>query len=229
MIPLRDSIPSERFPIVNYTIMALCSVAFFLEMQDAARLEILLDRWALHPARLSKMPAGMSLDSVTLYVPLISSVFLHAGFMHFLGNMLFLWIFGDNIEDRMGHLAYLLFYLTGGVVAGLAHVVSDPASTIPTLGASGAIAAVMGAYMLLYPKARIQSVVIVVFFIRVISVPAVLYLLLWFALQLLHGTSQGGPDSSQGGVAWWAHLGGFAFGCLTVVVLGLRSPPARGE
>ncbi len=226
MIPIRDLNPSQRFPIVNYTLIGLCSAVFFLELRAGAGLEDLLQLHGLIPSRFYVLAQRWAIDQPTLYVPFVSSIFLHAGVMHFLGNMLFLWIFGDNVEDRLGHWNYALFYLAGGVAAGLAHVVSNPESTIPTIGASGAISAVMGAYLLLYPRAKIVSIVIVFFFIRTVTVPAVIYLLFWFGLQVLFGTAAAAaPD--QGGVAWWAHAGGFAFGAGTVLLLGLWVRPAK--
>ncbi len=205
---------------MNYTLIGLCTAAFILELRTGAGLEDFLHLHGLIPAQIYALAGRGALDQPALYVPFVSSIFLHAGVMHFLGNMLFLWIFGDNIEDRLGHLRYALFYLAGGVAAGLAHVWSNPDSAIPTIGASGAISAVMGAYLLLYPRARIVSLVIVFFFIRTVTVPAVVYLLVWFGLQILYGSAAAAsPD--QGGVAWWAHAGGFAFGAATVVVLWL--------
>jgi len=149
------------------------------------------------------------------------STFAHIGF-----NMLFLWIFGDNVEDRMGHLGYALFYLAGGVAAAATHVLLNPGSTVSTLGASGAIAAVMGAYMLLYPGSRVRTLIWVLFLIRVVDVPAYAWLGLWFVLQLLSSTAPT-HGNDQGGVAFFAHIGGFAFGALTVILLGLRRPPRR--
>jgi membrane associated rhomboid family serine protease len=157
---------------------------------------------------------------------IVTAMFVHAGWAHIAGNMLFLWVFGDNVEDRMGHLGYALFYLAGGVAAGAAHVFSNPSSVIPTVGASGAIAAVMGAYMLLYPQSRVNSLVILFPFVRVISVPAVLWLGLWFVFQVISGSAAGlRPD--RGGVAFFAHVGGFLFGVVVVLLLNLRAPPRR--
>ncbi len=228
MIPIRDLNPSRRFPIVNYTLIGLCSAAFFLELRAGAGLEDVLQLYGLIPSRVYALVDQGAIGQPGLYAPFISSIFLHAGWMHFLGNMLFLWIFGDNIEDRLGHLNYALFYLAGGVAAGLAHVVTNPESTLPTIGASGAISAVMGAYLLLYPRAKIVSVVIIIFIIRTVTVPAVIYLPLWFGLQILYGMgASSAPD--QGGVAWWAHAGGFAFGAAVVLLLGLWMRPSKSR
>jgi membrane associated rhomboid family serine protease len=220
MIPLRDTLPSERFPIVNYSFIALCSLAFYFEFTAGSDVGTIIDAYALVPVRFFEVAERSGFHNLVLYIPFVSSTFLHAGILHFLGNMLFLWIFGDNVEDRLGHVGYAVFYLAGGVAAGVAHVVANPGSMIPTVGASGSIAAVMGAYMLMYPRAQIESLVIIFIFIRVISVPAGIYLLLWFALQLYQGTGSLAADTNQGGVAWWAHAGGFIFGATTVVLLG---------
>lgn len=221
MIPIRDTIPSRCVPWINYTLITLCAAAFFVELSAGTRLESLIRLYGLVPARATALADAGHVFDAQLYVPFVTSIFLHAGWLHFLGNMLFLWIFGDNVEDRMGHLGYFVFYLAGGLVAGLAHLVSAPHSNIPTVGASGAIAAVMGAYFVLYPRARIVSIVIFFFFLRVIRLPAFLYLGLWFALQILQGSAASAAGGTHaGGVAWWAHAGGFAFGLVAALVLG---------
>ena len=225
MIPIRDTLRSRRFPFMNYALIALCAAAFVLELRAGAEIDAFIDAHALYPGRFVALVAKRGLLDPALYPPLFSSMFLHAGFAHFAGNMLFLWIFGDNVEDRLGHLGYFVFYLVGGVVAGLAHVAASPASVVPTVGASGAIAAVMGAYMLLYPGARIESLVIVFVFVRVISVPAFVWLGLWFVFQVVSGSADS-RDSGEGGVAWFAHIGGFAFGAAVVLLLGMRGERA---
>jgi membrane associated rhomboid family serine protease len=221
LIPLRDLNPSRRFPIVNYTIMILCGLGFFTELSAGAGLEDLFSIHGLVPARFLDLAQRSGLYDPALYLPFITSTFLHAGLLHFLGNMLFLWIFGDNVEDRMGHVGYALFYVTGGVAAGVAHVVANPESMIPTVGASGSIAAVMGAYLLLYPRAKVVSLVVIV--------PAVVYLAVWFGLQILSGSAAQAAAPGQGGVAWWAHAGGFVFGVAIVALLGLRTRRTRKE
>jgi len=220
LIPIKDLNPSHRFPLVNYTFIGLCAAGFIFELRMGEEIEGFLQLHGLIPERFFTLVDQRAFTQPELYVPLVTSMFLHAGWMHFLGNMLFLWIFGDNIEDRLGHLGYILFYLAGGVAAGLTHAASSPESTVPTIGASGAISAVMGAYLLLYPRAKIVSLVIIIIFVRTITVPAVVYLLLWFGLQVLQG-SAAAADPDGGGVAWWAHAGGFAFGAAAVVVLKL--------
>ena len=222
MIPLRDSTPNHRIPFVNYALIALCTVVFVLEITAGARLDELIDRYALIPKRFVGLAARDGPWHPDVIGPLFSSMFLHGGLMHFGGNMLFLWIFGDNVEDRLGHLGYALFYLAGGAFAGLAHIASDTSSIIPTVGASGAIAAVMGAYFLLHPRARIDSLIFVGFFITTASIPAIIYLALWFLMQLFMGAASAAAPGHGGGVAWWAHTGGFGFGALAVPLLGRR-------
>ncbi|MHC9236746.1 rhomboid family intramembrane serine protease [Pseudooceanicola sp. 502str34] len=205
MFPLRDHNPSGRTPYVTYLLMVantLVFVSYLALFTDEAALMAFFDQWAMIPARV------MSGDG---YHTLVSSMFLHGGFLHLAGNMLFLWIFGDNLEDEMGHLRYLAFYIACGVAAALVQLVSAPYSTVPVVGASGAIAGVMGAYLLLYPKARVDILIIFIVFFKVFPVPAWIMLGLWFALQLVNGV---GADATMGGVAYWAHAGGFVVGLL---------------
>jgi rhomboid family protein len=224
VIPIQDTIRSERWPVVNWALIGLCAWAFWLELAAGRELDTFVNAHALIPREFVSLARhGLRLS---LFAPFVTSMFLHASLAHFGGNMLFLWIFGDNVEDRMGHLGYALFYLAGGIAAGAAHVASNPGSIVPTVGASGAIAAVMGAYLVLYPGSRIRSLVMIVFLIRVIDVPAYAWLGLWFVFQLLSSAGQS-AGNDQGGVAFFAHVGGFAFGAATVLLLGLRSPRRR--
>ena len=227
MIPLRDSQPSERVPLINYALIGLCGLGFWLEFFAGSDPEQFVQRYALFPAQLLERGNEASYLNPQLYVPILTSMFLHAGILHFLGNMLFLWIFGDNVEDRFGHLGYAIFYLLGGLAAGLAHVAANPTSSIPTVGASGSIAAVMGAYVVLYPRARVESVLVLFVFIRFVSVPAAVYLGLWFLLQVIHGSGQLAQGATGGGVAWWAHAGGFLFGAVTIGIVGRRRTRRR--
>jgi membrane associated rhomboid family serine protease len=227
VIPLRDTITARRFPFVNYTLIGLCGLGFWIELTAGAGAVELIEEHALVPARFLALGGRSGFAHPDLYAPFVTSLFLHAGWLHFLGNMLFLWIFGDNVEDRMGHAGYALFYLAGGVLAGAAHLAANPTSVAPTLGASGAIGAVMGAYLVLFPSSRIVSLLILGFYVRTIAVPAVLYLAFWFGFELLRGTLALGHAPGEGGVAYWAHIGGFAFGMAAVALLGLRSPPSR--
>jgi membrane associated rhomboid family serine protease len=215
LIPLRDSARTRGVPAVTWALIALCTGVFWIELTAGAGLDELIHRNALIPARLVGLVDRIGPFHSEVISPVISSMFLHGDLCHFGSNMLFLWIFGDNVEERFGHLGYLAFYLVGGAAAALMHVAADPGSTVPTVGASGAIAAVMGAYLVLYPQARIHSLVLLGFCLTTLEVPALVYLGLWFGLQLLH-------SGAGGGVAWWAHIGGFAFGALVVCALGRK-------
>ena len=246
MIPLRDSIPSTRRPVVTQAMIAICAAVFVWQLGDPEGR--LLERLGMVPARVfdpagehlvrtyAENTAGARLVSRPLldaWVPdwltLLTCTFLHGGWLHFLGNMLFLWIFGDNVEDRFGRVRFLLFYLGAGVAASAAHLLTAPDSTVPTIGASGAIAGVMGAYMFLYPHSRVQMLVIWGFFVDVIVLPAPFFLGYWFLLQLVPGLLAGGGEG--GGVAWWAHIGGFVAGAAVVAVLRARDRlrPAPAE
>jgi membrane associated rhomboid family serine protease len=221
MIPIRDTIRARRWPVVNYAVIALCVWAYGLELAGQENIDTLFETYALTPATFMKSVARHGVFELAQWKPLVTSMFLHGGLLHLAGNMLFLWIFGDNVEDRFGHVGYALFYLVGGIAAAGTHVLADPTSTVATVGASGAIAAVMGAYMLLYPGARIESLVIVFIFVRVISVPAFVWLGLWFVFQVISGSTNA-HAAGEGGVAWFAHIGGFAFGAAVVLLLGMR-------
>ncbi len=213
MFPIRDHNPSERTPFVTYALLAL-NVVIFLSywplFDDPRALNAFFDTWAMVPAEIS---AGTS------YYTLISSMFLHGGFLHLAGNMLFLWIFGDNLEDQMGHIPFLIFYLACGVVADFGQLIADPTSPIPNVGASGAIAGVMGAYLLLFPRAKVDILIIIVIIFKIFPVPAWVMLGLWFAFQIFGGV---GADLSQGGVAYWAHAGGFVIGMIFAIPLWLK-------
>jgi len=203
MFPIRDHNVSATRPVVTLILIAANIAIFLLSLPMTATPEGMLQLYggyALIPARVS---AG---DGYATY---LTSTFLHGGFMHLGGNMLFLWIFGDNLEDQLGHLGFLAFYLACGAGAGYVHVLSDPQSLVPTIGASGAIAGVMGGYLLLFPRARVDVLFIFIIFFRIIPLPAWVMLGVWFALQLFNGAS---IDTSGGGVAYWAHAGGFAIG-----------------
>ena len=212
--------------------MVACGVAFAWELGLLARGEAAfasaITEWGVVPARLtSAWDRGDLLSGESL--TLLSSQFLHGGWLHLLGNLLYLWIFGNNVEDRMGRAGFLLFYLTGGVVAGLAQVAIDPQSQIPTIGASGAIAATLGAYLVFFPGARVTSLVFLGFFYQLVRVPAAFVLVLWFVLQLLDGIGSLGV-SQGGGIAFFAHIGGFVFGALVawlLMLLGRGGPASR--
>jgi membrane associated rhomboid family serine protease len=215
MIPIRDQIPTRRVPIVNYLLIAVNILVFVLMWLAGPQQESLVFQFAMIPANYSN---GVDPGDIS---DIFTSMFMHAGLAHIGGNMLYLWIFGDNVEDRLGSVMYLVFYLTGGVIASLAHLLTNPSSQIPTVGASGAIAAVLGAYLVLYPQSRIVTFIPLGFFMRLAVVPAIVVLGLWFVLQLFSGVlSMGGPD--VGGVAFWAHIGGFVAGVVMGKLLASR-------
>ena len=232
MIPLRDANPTRRTPFVTLVLILACSAAFAWELGVAASggdaaLEDLVVRYGTVPARVTAdLAAGAWLTPATLGI--LTGVFLHGGWLHLLGNMLFLWIFGNNIEDRLGHLPYLGFYLAGGIAASMAQVAIDPSSTVPLIGASGAIAAVLGAYFVFYPGARITSLVFLGFFYQLLNVPAIIVLGYWFVLQLIDGVASIGAQNAQGGVAFFAHIGGFVAGmAVAIVARALGRAPDR--
>lgn len=211
MIPLRDVIPSRTRPIVNVALIALNAFVFVQQLGlGSDEIEVFIRRFGLVPAAFS-------------WATVLTSMFVHSGFMHFAGNMLYLWIFGDNVEDRMGHGRYLVFYLLAGTGAALAQTLTAPNSPVPMVGASGAIAGVMGAYFVLYPRSRVLT--LIPFPITVIEIPAVFLLGLWFLMQFVNGLATLGPAASgqlAGGVAFWAHAAGFGVGA--VLVLLFRRP-----
>ena len=217
MFPIRDHNPSGKTPYVTFALIAINTLVFlryFLSLQDYA-LQGFFMTWGLVPARFT---SGQGLETI------ITSMFLQAGWMHLGGNMLFLWIFGDNLEDEMGHVGFLLFYLAAGVAAGLAQVLPDPASTVPMVGASGAIAGVMGGYLLLFPRARVDVLFIFIIFFRIFAIPAWIVLGIWLGLQIFSGVSM---PAYGGVVAYWAHVGGFAAGLVLTLPVWLRRG-ARG-
>lgn len=217
MIPLKDINPTKSFPFVNVVLISANVLVFFYQLTlspHAAKAFILAN--ATIPARLPSFLAGHAPASVALF-PLFSSMFLHGGLMHLLGNMLFLYIFGDNVEDAFGHIGYLFFYLLCGIGSGLIHVMFNWGSGIPALGASGAISGVMGAYAVMFPNHRILTF----FFIFLIPVPAILILGYWFVLQFVAGINGLGM-ATAGGVAWWAHIGGFLMGVVIAWVAKKR-------
>lgn len=214
MFPIRDHNPSNRTPFVTWALIAINIVVFLSYYPTLSGSERLLmaffDDWALVPREVVS-----GIDGHTL----VTSMFLHGGWMHLIGNMLFLWIFGDNMEDQFGHLRFLGFYLAAGIAAAVGQILAAPASLVPMVGASGAIAGVMGAYLLFFPRARIDVLVIIVVLIKIFTIPAWIMLGLWFALQLFNGMAM---DVAGGGVAYWAHAGGFVAGVVLALPVWLR-------
>ena len=209
MFPLYDTIRSRKFPIINWTLIIGNGLAFYYEWQlSEAGLNRFIHSWGLVPSRLIA-------DSAEAWVTIFSSMFLHGGWFHLLSNMWVLVIFGDNIEERLGSVRYFIFYLLSGVAAALLEVYIQPGSSVPTIGASGAIAGVLGAYLIQFPRAKVASLVPIIFIFTIIEIPAVIFLGFWFLLQLFSGwlALQG---TNAGGIAWWAHIGGFIFGMFMV-------------
>jgi membrane associated rhomboid family serine protease len=227
VIPLRDTVRARSFPVIN-TLIIVANVLIFLfetSMSDQS-LQRFIFAFGLIPARFWQWNGPVE------WMTVFTSMFLHGGWAHLLSNMLALYIFGDNVEDRVGHGRYLIFYLLGGTVAAVTHAFSNPASPIPTVGASGAIAAVLGAYILLYPRARVITLILLPIFILfpIIEIPAILYLGIWFVSQVLNGAfALTNATFQEGGVAWWAHIGGFVYGLLLIKLftLGRQSPKRR--
>jgi membrane associated rhomboid family serine protease len=215
MIPLRDVIPSRTVPVVTISLIALNALAFLFELSlPAPERRVFLQHYGVVPAHFT-------------WLSVYTSMFLHGGWLHILGNMLYLWIFGDNVEDRLGHARYLVFYLLCGTVGALAQVATSPDSFIPTIGASGAIAGVMGAYFVLYPHSRVLTLIIFIIFFDVVEVPAIFLLGFWFLMQLFSGVGSIATTtgSQTGGVAFWAHVAGFVTGVAGVFVF--RRPERR--
>jgi membrane associated rhomboid family serine protease len=232
LIPISDANPTHRFPIVTVALIAANILSFFAEPSFGGGVEgsLYFFENAPVPCQLdASCPVGVDLGPVTVRIPergpiefliaVVVSTFLHAGWLHIIGNMLFLWVFGNNIEDYLGRVRFLVFYLLGGVAAAFAHILTHESSVLPTVGASGAVAAVMGAYLVLYPKARVNVLVPIFFFFSVIQMSAIAVLGLWFVYQFFIGLQEA---SGATAVAWMAHVGGFVFGVVVIYLLGGR-------
>ena len=219
MIPLRDTIPSRRIAWVTRALLAANVAAFALELRQGGGLETFVYRYGVVPTHWLISSPSDFLDWPHLFLTLLTSQFLHAGFFHLGFNMLYLWIFADNVEDRLGPLRFLLLYLGSGVTAAVAQILASPASSIPMLGASGAIAGVLGAYLLMFPAAKIVTLVPLGFFLQTIELPAFLFLGVWFLMQWFHGLISIGQVADVGGVAFWAHIGGFVSGMVGAAVM----------
>jgi membrane associated rhomboid family serine protease len=221
MIPLRDINPTRRFPIITITLIIVNVLIFVYEMtlSDRALYDLIMTAGVIPYQVSHSLGPAVARDMFT-------SMFLHGGWMHLLSNMLYLWIFGNNIEDVLGPFRFTFFYLVCGILATLAQVLAGPNANVPTIGASGAIAGVLGAYLMLYPQTRVLSIVFVLYFIRFVEVPAIIVLGLWFILQFLNGLTSLNT-APTGGVAYFAHIGGFVAGAALIFILGARrrSPP----
>jgi len=228
VIPLRDDQPSSQRPLMTWALIAINVALFLYELMLGERLEPFLMQAAFVPARLF---GGAGVHGGDLQVDnALLSMFLHGGWAHIGGNMLFLWIFGDNVEDRLGHARFAIFYLLCGFIASYAHAFANPHSGMPAVGASGAIAGVLGAYLYLYPRARVLTAVVLGFYVSTVAIPVFFYLPIWFLLQLISGVAAIGRTSAEtqaGGVAFWAHIGGFIAGPIVLLLLGGRRTPRQ--
>jgi len=216
MIPLRDTLRSHSYPIVTHGLILINVLVYFLEMAQGQDLDVFLYIYGLVPARYAIPHVAAYFTTGQQLFALLSFMFLHGGFWHLLGNMWSLYIFGDNVEDRLGPLRYLLFYLLCGLTSGLTHLTFNLSSNVPTIGASGAIAGVMGAYFILYPRAKILTLIPIIFIPYFLEIPAFFFLGIWLFFQLINAA---GSDGSAGGIAWWAHIGGFVGGMLALKLL----------
>ena len=214
MFPISDVIPSRTTPVVTIGLIGINALAFLYELQlSDSQLDHLVREAGVVPAAFSA-------------IDLVTSLFLHGGWVHFLGNMLYLWIFGDNVEYRFGHGRFLLFYVVCGAAAAFTQVLINPASTVPMIGASGAIAGVMGAYFVLFPQSRVLAAVFIIFIIDIIEIPALFFLGIWFLMQLFSGVGSL-VETAEGGIAFFAHVGGFAAGALTGLLVRMRANARR--
>jgi membrane associated rhomboid family serine protease len=213
MIPIRDHLPGRTTPVVVFLIILVNVLVFLYETSlPQPRLEGFVESFGMIPYEITRSedipPAGPR----PLYATLVTSMFMHGGWVHLIGNMLYLWIFGNNVEDVFGRVGFLIFYLLVGLAGHVGQILISPASQIPLIGASGAIAGVMGAYLVFFPRARIDTVVFLFYFVRFIPLPAVAVLGFWVLIQFLQGAAALAPGALGGGVAWWAHIGGFVAG-----------------
>lgn len=229
MIPIRDSIPAERPPVVTIGLIVVNALVFFYELTlGPAGMETLFRQYGLVPLRLFSEQAweiGGVWDQVA---PIFAHMFLHGGWLHVISNLWFLWIFGDNVEGRMGHGRFLVFYLAAGLGGALAQAGTNPDSVVPMVGASGALSGVLGAYMLLFPQSRVLAIVPVFILLYTVELPAFIFLALWVGIQFVQGTVALGQEADVGGVAWFAHIGGFVVG-VVVVLLWPRLRRERGR
>jgi membrane associated rhomboid family serine protease len=222
MIPLKDDIPSYKAPIVTVGLISLNCLVFFYLLSWGKEFQYAVIKWGAIPFEITHGQELTPNLAFSIPLSLFSSMFMHGGFLHLAGNMLYLWIFGDNVEDKLGHVKFFIFYILCGLAAALTHIFTSPQSQVPMIGASGAIAGVLGAYMIRFPGAKILTFIFFGFFIRVIRIPALFVLGFWFILQLLYGLPSLG--SVGGGVAWFAHVGGFLAGIFLFKFFTIVSP-----
>jgi hypothetical protein len=226
MIPIRDAIRSRTFPVVNVLIIAANILAFFWQLSLGPQLKEAFLLYGIVPIRYSDPGLSAQFTTFEQGFPFIASMFLHGGFMHILGNMWFLYIFGDNIEDRLGHVRYFIFYLLCGIAAGVIHLYTNWDSNLPTIGASGAISGIMGAYLLLYPRSKILTLIPIFFFIQFVEIPAFIFLGYWLLIQLFSASL---TPKNVGGIAFWAHIGGFVAGLVFIKIFDLLPRMGMGQ
>jgi membrane associated rhomboid family serine protease len=224
MIPLKDDNPRFTVPFVTVLLILANVAVFFYQVSLPQRAgQHLVMMYGMVPARVEAAFSGGSVPLGLALEPLITSMFLHSGWLHLIGNMWFLWIFSDNVEDELGHAGFLLFYMFCGVAAGVTHTIANWGSSLPAIGASGAIAGVMGAYLIFFPRAKVLTLVPLLVFFFTVRLPAIFLIGIWFLMQFFSGVGSLGTDSG-GGVAWWAHIGGFTVGALIALVIRERRP-----
>lgn len=217
MIPLRDKNPTKLVPYVNVSIIIINVAVFAYEVSQGSGIEDFIRQFSVIPADIVSSFERRAFFGIS-FRGVFTSMFLHAGWLHLGGNMLYLWVFGDNIEDKLGHARYIVFYLVCGIISSALYVYVDPHSTVPTIGASGAISGIMGAYVLLFPKARVLTVIPIFIFLQFVELPALVVLGLWFVLQFFSGLASLGYQTAEaGGIAWWAHIGGFVAGLILIL------------
>lgn len=226
MIPLRDTVPNRRIPVLTWILILVNAAVFLWELSLGAGLEARITTYGFIPARFFAVSSHAGL--IERFLPVLTSMFFHGGWLHLIGNMLYLFIFGDNVEDTFGHVLYLLFYLGCGTVSALVQSFAAPGSSTPMVGASGAIAGILGAYFVLFPNARVVTLIPIFIFFQIIEIPAFFFLLFWFLLQFLSGALTISSAPVDGGVAFWAHVGGFATG-LGVSLLYRIGSAAKGS
>jgi membrane associated rhomboid family serine protease len=224
MIPLRDAIPAQSAPAMTVLLITLNVLAFLYQLSLGRALDVFIMQYGAVPLRFILAGQMEQVSTLERFLPLFTSMFLHGGWLHLGGNMLYLWVFGDNVEDRLGHVRFLAFYLACGLAAALTQIYINPDSKIPMVGASGAVAGVLGGYLLLFPRSRVLALIPILFFFQIVELPALLFLVFWFLMQFLNGAvAITAAPYATGGVAWWAHIGGFIGG----MALGFLFPKRK--
>jgi membrane associated rhomboid family serine protease len=221
MFPLWDDQPTKKFPLITVAIIVLNTIVYLYEASLGEKFTQFIYAMGLIPFEITHHIDLLPISPSIIYLTIFTSMFMHGSIIHLLGNMLFLWIFGNNVEEYLGRVNFIIFYLVGGISAAFTQIFFNPNSTMPMVGASGAIAGVLGAYLLLYPRARVTTVIIFGFFIRLIKIPAVVVLSFWIIYQFLYGISSLAVKAGEGGVAWFAHIGGFIGGIILIKLFKL--------